>query len=809
MIETIGKNETEKRRAKLKRIAGRNVALDDALVETVARIVADVRERGDRALLELTERFDGVRLAPDGLRACPEELREAASRVDPAVISAMREAIRRIRVFHERQRERSWQMMKDGVRLGQRVRPIERAGLYVPGGTAGYPSSVLMNVIPAQVAGVERIVVATPPHTLAENPAVAAALIELNVEEVYKVGGAQAIAALAYGTESVPRVDKITGPGNKYVAAAKKHVFGAVGIDSIAGPSEVVIIADETADAAWVAADLLAQAEHDEEAAVVLITTHESLATAVTGELARQCATLPRRAVAEAALERYGAIILVNDLDEACAVASELAPEHLEIIAREAEALAAKIKHAGAIFLGAYTPEVVGDYFAGPNHVLPTGGSARFSSALGVYDFLRRTSLLRYSAEELHRTAQLIVAFARAEGLEAHARSALARLDQRGAAPAAVEAPSDPKLCAALDAVKSSVRELRAYTLRPERAPIKVNQNENPFDAPERIKREALKRFQARAWSRYPDFVPTELRGKLAEFVGWGEDGIVIGNGSNELIQATLLVTVGPGRRVLLAEPTFALYRQIATVLESEVVSVPLAADLTFDISAMLDAVEREDPDVTIICSPNNPTGCAMSEHDARQLLARTRGLVIIDEAYFEFAEQTLAPLAREYPNLVVFRTFSKAMAMAAWRVGYALAVPELAREISKAVLPYNLNAFSQVAAEVALEMYDAELRPLAQQIVQQRARLFEALRGIKGLRPVPSRANFLLVESEIEPRRVYNELLQRGILIRDVSNYPMLARSFRISVGTPEENERLVVALGEIFAQGEKEIER
>lgn len=800
MIETIAKNETEKRRSKLKRIAARNVALDDELSGIVAKIIADVRQRGDRALVELTERFDGVRLAPDNLRARPEELRGAASRVDPDVISAMREAIRRIRAFHERQRERSWQMASNGVRLGQRVRPIERAGLYVPGGTAGYPSSVLMNVIPAQVAGVERIVVVTPPHTLAENPAVAAALLELGIEEVYKVGGAQAIAALAYGTESVPRVDKITGPGNKYVAAAKKHVFGAVGIDSIAGPSEVVIIADETADAAWVAADLLAQAEHDEEAAVVLITTHERLAAEVRDELARQCATLPRRAVAEAALERYGAIILVGNLDEACAVASELAPEHLEIVAREAETLAAKIKHAGAIFLGAYTPEVVGDYFAGPNHVLPTGGSARFSSALGVYDFLRRTSLLRYSADELRRTARMIVAFARAEGLEAHARSALVRVDQSSAS--TEESASDFELRAALEVVKPNVRELRAYTLRPERAPIKINQNENPFDAPEKIKRESLRRFQTRAWSRYPDFVPAELRSRLAEFADWREDGIVVGNGSNELIQATLMVTVGLGRRVLLSEPTFALYRQIATVLESDVVSVPLTADLRFDVPAMLDAIEREDPDVTIICSPNNPTGGTISTREARDLLARTRGLVIVDEAYFEFAGQTLAPLVREHPNLVIFRTFSKAMAMAAWRVGYALTAPEIAREISKAVLPYNLNAFSQIAAEVALEMYDAELRPLVQQIIRERDRLFAALREIEGLRPVPSQANFFVVESEIEPRRVHEELLRRGILVRDVSGYPMLSRYFRVSIGTPEENAQLVAALGEIFAQ-------
>jgi histidinol dehydrogenase len=287
-----------------------------------------------------------------------------------------------------------------------------------------------MNVVPAQTAGVPRIVVTTPPRTLAENPAVAAALVELNVTEVYAVGGAQAIAALAYGTETVPRVDKITGPGNKYVAAAKKLVFGAVGIDSIAGPSEVVIIADGSARADFVAADLLAQAEHAEDASAILLTTSEDLARACAVEVTRQAALLPRRSIVERSLAAYGAIVLVARLEEACAIANELAPEHLELMTTDDEGVAAQIREAGAIFFGAYTPEAVGDYFAGPNHVLPTGGAARFSSALGVYDFVKRTSLLRYSSEAIKHSAERIAALAAVEGLDAHARSALIRLEQ-------------------------------------------------------------------------------------------------------------------------------------------------------------------------------------------------------------------------------------------------------------------------------------------------------------------------------------------------------------------------------------------
>jgi histidinol dehydrogenase len=315
----------------------------------------------------------------------------------------------------------------EGVQLGQRITPLDRVGLYVPGGTAAYPSSVVMNVVPAQVASVQRIVVTTPPRTLSENPAVAAALLELNVTEVYAVGGAQAIAALAFGTETIPRVDKITGPGNKYVAAAKKLVFGVVGIDSIAGPSEVVMIADEEARADFIAADLLAQAEHGEDASAILITTSARLSTEVVQEVARQAESLPRREIVSSSLNEYGAIILVETLTEACSIVNELAPEHVEIVTRDDEAIAAQIWHAGAIFLGAYTPEAVGDYIAGPNHVLPTVKTARFSSALGVYDFMKRTSVLRYSAEAFADVAENVAVLAESEGLAAHARSALIR----------------------------------------------------------------------------------------------------------------------------------------------------------------------------------------------------------------------------------------------------------------------------------------------------------------------------------------------------------------------------------------------
>jgi histidinol-phosphate aminotransferase len=355
-----------------------------------------------------------------------------------------------------------------------------------------------------------------------------------------------------------------------------------------------------------------------------------------------------------------------------------------------------------------------------------------------------------------------------------------------------------------LDKIKPRVRELKAYTLKPDRGAVKLNQNENPWGVSAALRRETIKRMKSRDWSRYPDFVPASLHKKLAGFAGWRADGVVAGNGSNELIQATLMVTVGEGKRVLISEPTFALYRQVATVLGGDVLSVPLNDELGFDVPALRKAIEHDKPDVTILCSPNNPTGCRIEEGALEDLLTTAGGIVVVDEAYFEFSGRTVAPLLERHANLAVFRTFSKAMALAGLRVGYLLAAPELAREVSKAVLPYNLNAFSQTAAEVAVELYESELRPTVERIVAERERLYAELQKIEGLAPVRSRANFMVVKSSTEPRRVYGELLERhGVLIRDVSGYPMLGDYFRVGVGTPEENDRLLEGLRDIFDGG------
>jgi histidinol dehydrogenase len=408
----------------------REVAQD--VEDAVRRIVADVAARGDTALFELTARFDRIDLVKAGLRVSVAEISSAESSCEAEALAALKLARDRIEAYHLRQipkEERFTDAL--GVDMGTKWTAIEAVGLYVPGGTAAYPSSVLMNAVPAKVAGVPRLAMVVPAPEGTINPLVLAAAKLAGVDEIYRVGGAQAVAALAYGTETIAPVAKIVGPGNAYVAAAKRLVFGKVGIDMIAGPSEVLILADKTGNADWIAADLLAQAEHDASAQPILITDDAALAAQVENAVASQLKTLPRSQVAGAAWGNFGAILVVHRLADAIDLVDQLAPEHLEIISADAEQLVRRIRNAGAIFIGAHTPEAIGDYVAGSNHVLPTARSARFSSGLGVLDFMKRTSLLKCGPEQLRALGPAAIALCRAEGLEAHARSVAMRLNQK------------------------------------------------------------------------------------------------------------------------------------------------------------------------------------------------------------------------------------------------------------------------------------------------------------------------------------------------------------------------------------------
>lgn len=388
--------------------------------DKVKKIISEVKRKGDRALVKYNKIFDSHSLP---IKIEKDEIKNSAKRVQSNILDALNFASERIRKYHEKQLEKSWQYEEEDITLGQIIIPIERVGAYVPGGKAAYPSTVLMNIIPAQVAGVKEITVCIPTPHGELNPVICAALNLLQIEEVYRAGGAQAIAAMAYGTETIKKVDKIVGPGNIYVATAKKLVFGEVDIDMIAGPSEILIIADESAHPEYLAADMLSQAEHDEMACSVLITTSEKLAQSVKKELSKQLKYLPKASIARESLKNFGALIIVSSLEEACSLSNLIAPEHLEIMTENPESLIPMIKSAGAIFLGKWTPEPIGDYVAGPNHTLPTSGTARFFSPLGVYDFLKRSSLIKVGYEGFKKLAPYVSVLAETEGLQAHANT--------------------------------------------------------------------------------------------------------------------------------------------------------------------------------------------------------------------------------------------------------------------------------------------------------------------------------------------------------------------------------------------------
>ena len=398
----------------------------------VADILANVKEKGDEALFSYTKEFDKVEVTPETIRVTEEEIEEAYKAVDASLLEVIRKALVNIRSYHEKQRQNSWfTSTENGTMLGQKVTPLNRVGVYVPGGKAVYPSSVLMNIVPAKVAGVPHIVMTTPPGKDGKvNPSTLVAAKEAGADEIYKVGGAQAIGALAYGTASIPKVDKIVGPGNIFVALAKKAVYGHVSIDSIAGPSEILVLADETANAHYVAADLLSQAEHDEMASAILITTSTELAQNVEKEIEVYLKVLSRKEIIEKSLENFGYILIAEDMDEAIEAANEIASEHMEIVTKNAFEVMMKVRNAGAIFIGEYSSEPLGDYFAGPNHVLPTNGTAKFFSALSVDDFIKKSSIVYYSKSALQEIHKDIIQFASSEQLTAHANSIAVRFEE-------------------------------------------------------------------------------------------------------------------------------------------------------------------------------------------------------------------------------------------------------------------------------------------------------------------------------------------------------------------------------------------
>jgi histidinol dehydrogenase len=831
LLRTVAADSPAGRRRLEALLARGSGILGGEVERQVARLVAGVRRRGDRALLAASQRFDGTTVASVAdLRQ--RVAAEPAAALPPGFAAALDTAIAAVEAYHRPQVVPGYRLLEGGLELEEVRRPLSRVAVYAPGGRACYPSTLVMTVVPARLAGVQQIVVATPPRALASSPALRHTLARLGVEEVWAMGGAHAVAALAYGTATVPRVDKIVGPGNAWVTAAKRLVAGDVAIDGLAGPTEVVIVADASADPAWVAADLLAQAEHDPQAAAILVTTAPELVRRVRRALVEQLAALATRETAAAALARWGTAFVVRDLLAAEQIAEALAPEHLQLVGATVEPLAGRLRHAGAIFVGASTPEVFGDYVAGPSHVLPTTGSARFASGLGVEDFVRRSHVVRADASAAARLAAAAAVLADAEGLPGHA--AAARLRQ--AAGAAVSEPTRPESAvgastgevAVLAAqsvpgdaadrrspaatadpavfVRPELRALPAYHLDVVAAPHKLDQNEVPFDLPRTVKQEVVRDLLGRDWSRYPDFHSERLRAALGRLHDWPAAGVLVGNGSNELLGLLFEAILpgggaagGPANEVLGSLPSFGLYPMFVRRAGGVPRFLGPRPDLGLPIAELMAEVTRDPRRPVLLCSPNNPTGAVASVDQVAALLDRLEAPLLLDHAYGELGEIDYRPLLDRYRHLVLLRTFSKAWSLAGLRVGYLLADPSLVRELIKVKLPYNLNVASALAAEAALAAAPRARRRVA--VLAGRRPQLAALLAAAGLETYPSGANFVLARCppvgadaaagplaeeqarQAAARALRRGLAERGILVRDVSAYAGLAGGVRVSV--------------------------
>lgn len=801
---------------------------DQGIEQAVSAILADVQVRGDEALMDYTRRFDRLDVhKAAGLRLSQAELQAALDGLPALERQALERAAERIRRYHEHQRTSSWMYTEaDGTRLGQRVLPLDRVGLYVPGGKAAYPSSVLMNAIPAQVAGVKELVMVVPTPDGVRNPAVLAAACLAGIQEVYTIGGAQAVAALAYGTRSIRPVDKIVGPGNAYVAEAKRRVFGTVGIDMIAGPSEILVVSDGSVPADWVAVDLFSQAEHDEMAQAILISPDAAFLDAVAEAIARLLPGQPRRAVIGKSLADRGALIHVRSMQEAAELVNRVAPEHLELAVRDVDGLLADIRHAGAIFMGRWGCEALGDYCAGPSHVLPTMRTPRFSSPLGVYDFQKRSSLIEPSAAGADHLAKVAATLARAEGLEAHAQSAEYRLggegvnaavagqvaSDGGVAPAAAGTVSPAQIAARVERhVRPDVQRMAAYHVADATDAIKLDAMENPWRLPRALQAELAQRLTALAINRYPSGnTYTALKQAIARHDGLdGIDGLVLGNGSDELISLLCQLVAQPGATIMAPAPSFVMYEMGARLAGVGFVPVPLRPDFSLDREAMLQAIETHRPALVFLAYPNNPTGNLFDADDVRAILQATDGLVVLDEAYAPFAggASWLSQL-QAWPNLAVMRTCSK-WGLAGARIGYLASALAWAAQLDKIRPPYNISVLDAETARFAFQ-HHADFDQQTQALCTERQTLvqrLQAMQGPQGLSHVyPTAANFVLVRlvggqgdgaGPSRATRVAAAMRAAGVLIKDASRmHPALAECLRLTVGAPEENEAMLQAL-------------
>ncbi len=772
-------------------------ALDTgAALEQIRPVCEDVRDRGAAAVREYTARFDGVDLATSRVPA--RALADALAGLDPRLRAALEEMVRRVRPVHQAQRPADHvTRLGDGAQVTERYVPVSRAGVYVPAGLVPLPSSVIMNVIPAQVAGVGQIAVASPPqpgHGGLPAPAILAACALLGIEEVHAAGGGQAIAMFAYGTADCAPVDVVTGPGNAYVTAAKRLVAGTVGVDAEAGPTEIAIIADHTADPRFLAADLVAQAEHGPLAACLLITTDPGLAERTGAELLPQVAAARHRDTVRAALAGQSACVLVDDTAAALAVSDVWAPEHLEIQAEDAAGLAARVRNAGAVFVGPYAPVSLGDYLAGSNHVLPTGGTARHTAGLSVLAFMRGIHVVECTATALATAAPHIDALGEAEDLAAHVAAVRIRV------PRGQDVPADGTLAAG-PPIRPDLAGRSPYGAPQLDVPVRLNTNENPFPPPPALAQAITEAVAGVAGSlnRYPDRDAMGLRAELAAYLGHGLTArqVWAANGSNEIIQQLLQVFGGHGRATLGFEPSYAMHPLIARATGTRWISGAREDDFGLDAGRTVRAVREHQPDLVFLTSPNNPTGTGLPLAVIEAVCEAAPGMVVVDEAYAEFARAgtgTALALLPRYPRLVVTRTMSKAFALAGARVGYLAADPGVIDALLLVRLPYHLSAQTQATARAALAHAGTLLAAVAG-LRAERDGVVDWLRG-RGLAAADSDANFVLFGRFGDSHAIWRGLLDRGVLVREVGPPGWL----RVSIGTPAEMAAFRIALTEVL---------
>jgi histidinol dehydrogenase len=758
---------------------------DPAIEATVRSILARVRREGDAALFALTRELDRASL--DALEVPRADLDAARARIPGDVARALERAARHLEWVNDAMRPTALEHeVVPGVVVGRRPDPLAAVGVYAPGGRAVYPSSVLMGVVPARVMGVREIVVCSPPGPSGKvSDVVLAAAVIGGATRVFSLGGAQAIGALAFGTGSVPRVDRIVGPGNAYVAEAKRQVAGRVAIDSPAGPSEILVLADGHADAAHVVRELLAQAEHDPEASVVAVVETEALARDVLSTLA---ASAPeKREVVQASLSSRGAVLWVDSLDQAYAFADAYAAEHLLILAREPEAVLARVRHAGTVFLGEGASVAFGDYTTGANHVLPTAGAARSFSGLGPLDFVRWTSYQRIDRAGAAALARDTSLLATSEGLPSHADAARAFIDD-----GALGAPRRVRSRAGYEA-------LTIYSSPRGAVEVDLSDNTNPMGPPPAA-RAALAALDPSVLGRYPSLYAADLKDALAAYVGVSADQIVTGCGSDEVIDLALRAFGGPGARVAFPAPTFAMVPHFARSNGATPIAVPLlGAERGWDVD--VDGLLAARAAITYVCSPNNPTGTLASPEAIERILEHASGLVILDEAYVEYGGASLVSRARAHGRLLVVRTLSKAFGMAGLRAGYAVASPEVVRELEKARGPYKVNAVAERVAAAAVRADTAWMRAGVADVLGERERFVAWLAG-RGVSALPSSANFVFVpvpDAEVVSAR----LLSRGVAVRAFRRVPGFGDALRISVAPRIIMERAMPAFDEAFPCG------